>query len=107
LAPPGKSSLYVELANDSIASKDDIISSLTEFLIETGSIQSAKQVLFTAFREHPWGYVIFDDNCANARQEIIDFYADKGVLSIGRYGGWTYNSMEDAIIDGINAASRI
>ncbi len=107
LAPPEKSSLYVELANDSIASKDDIISSLTEFLIETGSIQSAKQVLFTAFREHPWGYVIFDDNCANARQEIIDFYADKGVLSIGRYGGWTYNSMEDAIIDGINAASRI
>ena len=105
LAPPGKSSLYVELANDSIASKDDIISSLTEFLIETGSIQSAKQVLFLP-SGNTLGLCDFDDNCANARQEIIDFMPIKAFYrSAAMVDGRTI--LEDAIIDGINAASRI
>jgi protoporphyrinogen oxidase len=104
LAPPGKSSLYVELANDQSVPDGDAVRSIADFLKETGSIQRDADVLFAAFREHRYGYVIFDRHCAAARRAILDWYASKGVLSIGRYGAWTYNSMEDAILDGVRAA---
>jgi protoporphyrinogen oxidase len=51
--------------------------------------------------------VIFDHHCAKDRAAILDWYAQRGVHSIGRYGAWTYNSMEDAILDGIAAADRV
>lgn len=107
LAPQGRSSLYVELANDHVASQAEVVASLASFLKEIGSIEHERQIRFAAFREHPWGYVIFDRHCAEARATILDYFASRGVLSIGRYGGWTYNSMEDAILDGLRAAESL
>jgi protoporphyrinogen oxidase len=107
LAPAGRSSLYVELANDQEVPESDIVRALSDFLKEIGSIQDDRQLLFAAFRTHPWGYVIFDRHCAKARQHILDWYGERGVLSIGRYGAWTYNSMEDAILDGVRAAEML
>jgi len=107
LAPEGRSSLYVELANDHEASEAEIVASLASFLKEIGSIEHERQIRFAAFREHRWGYVIFDRHCADARATILDFFASRGVHSIGRYGGWTYNSMEDAILDGLRTAGAL
>ncbi|HOI08924.1 MAG TPA: protoporphyrinogen oxidase, partial [Myxococcota bacterium] len=107
LAPAGRSSLYVELANDQQASEPEVVASLAGFLKEIGSIEHERQIRFAAFREHPWGYVIFDRHCADARAAILDFLASRGVHSIGRYGGWTYNSMEDAILDGLRTAESL
>lgn len=107
LAPEGQSSLYVELANDQLASEAEIVSSLAGFLKEIGSIEHERQIRFAAFREHPWGYVIFDRHCNEARRTILEFFASRGVHSIGRYGGWTYNSMEDAMLDGLRTAELL
>jgi len=107
LAPSGKSSLYVELANDQTVTDGEVVRALADFLKAIGTIEHDSQMLFAAFRTHRWGYVIFDRHCARSRQTILDFYAGRGVQSIGRYGGWTYNSMEDAILDGMEAARRI
>lgn len=107
LAPAGTSSLYVELANDQQHDDATIVQALASFLKEIGTIRSDSEILFAAFRAHRWGYVIFDRYCAAARQAILDAFAAAGVLSIGRYGGWTYNSMEDALLDGVGAARRI
>jgi protoporphyrinogen oxidase len=106
LAPAGRSSLYVELANDRQAGEREVVNALAEFLKEIGTITTDSQLLFAAFREHRYGYVIFDRHCAKDRAAILDWYAQRGVHSIGRYGAWTYNSMEDAILDGIAAADR-
>ncbi|MBM4395505.1 MAG: FAD-dependent oxidoreductase [Deltaproteobacteria bacterium] len=106
LAPTGASSLYVELANDQAVPDGDVVRALAEFLKEIGTIQRDSQLLFAAFREHPYGYVIFDRHCARARASILDWFEARGIDSIGRYGGWTYNSMEDAILDGIRVADR-
>ncbi len=107
LAPAGRSSLYVEIANDRDVPDAEIRDALIEFLKETGSIASADQVLFAEFREHPWGYVIFDRNCVPARDTILNWYRQSGIRSIGRYGAWTYNSMEDAILEAMAAAAEI
>ncbi|MBL6974361.1 MAG: FAD-dependent oxidoreductase [Deltaproteobacteria bacterium] len=107
LAPPGRSSLYVELANDQQAPQEDVVRAIAAFLKEIGSIRDESELLFAAFREHPYGYVIYDKPCARARRTILDFFDGNQVQSIGRYGAWTYNSMEDAILDGMVAARRI
>lgn len=107
LAPAGKSSLYVELANDRDVPDAEVTASLLAFLKEIGSIESDDQMLFAKFREHPWGYVIFDENCVPARDMILNWYRESGIKSIGRYGAWTYNSMEDAILEAIAAAAEI
>lgn len=107
LAPMGRSSLYVELANDQSVPDGKVVEALAAFLLEIGTIDDARQLLFAAFRTHPWGYVIFDEHCETARRTILDFYHDHGVHSIGRYGEWTYNSMEDAILAGIQTAKAI
>jgi len=107
LAPPRKSSLYVEIANDQDRSEGDILRALVDFLKEIGTLQSDRQVLFAAFRRHPWGYVIFDRHCSRDRERILAALRRRGVHSIGRYGGWTYNSMEDAILDGIRTAEAL
>lgn len=107
LCPPGKSSLYVELANDQDVDERTVVRALADFLKQIGTIEQDSQLLFAAFRTHKWGYVIFDKHCARSRASILDWYASRGVLSIGRYGSWTYNSMEDAILDGIRAAEHL
>lgn len=107
LAPVGKSSLYVEIANDQEAPEGEVVRALAGFLKEIGTIRHDKQMLFAAFRTHPWGYVIFDKHCARSREALLSHYASQDVLSIGRYGAWTYNSMEDAILDGLRAAESL
>lgn len=107
LAPPGRSSLYVELANDRDLPQRDVVNALASFLKEVGTITRDSEVLFAVFREHPYGYVIHDRHCARARASILAWYEARGIRSIGRYGAWTYNSMEDAILDGLNAAQSI
>jgi len=107
LAPAGKSSLYVELANDRSLPDDEIVKRLVDLLKEIGSIESERQLLFAEFREHPWGYVIFDEACVPARDMILSWYRESGIKSIGRYGAWTYNSMEDAILTAMETAAEI
>ena len=104
LAPAGKSSLYVELAPDTTMPEAEITAALQDFLIEIGSITEKSQLLFARYRNHPWGYVIFDERCVPARDLILGWYRSKGIKSIGRYGAWTYNSMEDAMLEAMAAA---
>ena len=52
-------------------------------------------------------YVIFDKNYEQARGHVIDFLAKNGILTAGRWGGWNYGGMEDALLDGKAAAEEI
>jgi hypothetical protein len=57
--------------------------------------------------ELPFAYVIFDQNYERCRQTIFDFLTSQNVLTGGRWGGWGYGGMEDAMLDGKAAAERI
>jgi hypothetical protein len=49
-------------------------------------------------------YVLFDDHYAASRQTILDWLASVSITSVGRYGRWQYNAMEDALLEGKEAA---
>ncbi len=101
MAPPGRGSLYVELC-DRDAEPD--LPVIFEALAEMGAIAGPDDVEFADVRDIEYAYVVFDGAYAAARSTIFDYLASIGVRSCGRYGAWIYNSMEDSIIAGMEAA---
>jgi protoporphyrinogen oxidase len=109
LAPPNKSSLYVEVAyscNKSI-DKSSIVSQIKKDLKKAGLLSNQDRILSEDINDIKYGYPIYDVNYAQSRNKIIKYLASKGVLSCGRYGSWRYMSMEDVILDGRKTAKFI
>ena len=75
-------------------------------LCELGVIDSAKDVRFVRARHLEQAYVIYDAARAPALSVIEPYLESLGVISTGRYGGWNYSSMEDALHFGLGAAER-
>jgi len=63
------------------------------------------EILFMELSEIPFAYVIFDQNYEHCRELILEFLAGQNIMTAGRWGGWGYGGMEDALLDGV-AASR-
>jgi len=106
LAPPGKASLYVELADREDPHLARVVPRVIEGLLEMGVISGTEQVRFARARRIDYAYVIFDHAYYDALAVIEPFLREARVLSAGRYGQWTYCSMEDALLMGRRAAKR-
>ncbi len=102
MAPPGASSIYVELA-DRRGPVD--LAAVAEGLCEVGVLENRGDIVFTDLRKIEYAYVVFDDDHAPATATLHRWLASVGVRSCGRYGAWIYNSMEDSMIQGIEAAA--
>jgi len=100
MAPPRSASLYVELADRSAPDLDRLLPQVTEGLLELGVIERPGDVAFARLRRIDHAYVIFDDQHQPATELCHEFLAEHGVTSTGRYGQWTYSSMEDALESG-------
>ncbi len=102
MAPPGCSNLYVELADrDGPLDVADILAGL----VAVGAIASPNDVLFSHERRLEYAYVVFDADHPHATQTIQTWLASQQIHSCGRYGAWTYNSMEDSMLQGHRAAT--
>jgi protoporphyrinogen oxidase len=101
MAPAGKGALYVELA-DRVAEPD--LPAIHRALAKMGAIASPDDVEFSIVRNIEHAYVVFDEAYAPSRRTIFDWLQRVDVLSCGRYGAWVYNSMEDSILQGMEAA---
>ena len=106
MAPPGGGSFYVELANRGPVSEATVRESV-QGLVEMGAIASPEDVLFADAREIDYAYVVFDDHYYAATSAIFAFLESHAIYPRGRYGAWTYNSMEDALIAGREVAATI
>ena len=106
LAPPGKASLYVELADRSPPVLDRLLPEVARGLIEMGVIDSPDEIEFARARHIDYAYVIFDHDYFAALDVIRPFLEASRIISSGRYGDWNYSSMEDAISFGKSAAAR-
>ncbi len=52
----------------------------------------------------PYAYVIYDMEREKTLSEIFDFLIPHDIISTGRFGGWKYSTMEEAMQDGFDAA---
>lgn len=102
MAPPGGGALYVELADRQGPPDMD---SITHHLVQMGAIARAEDIVFTEQHDIECAYVLFDDAHEAAVATIFGWLREVGIRSCGRYGAWVYNSMEDSIISGMEAAA--
>jgi protoporphyrinogen oxidase len=101
MAPPGGGSLYVELT-ERTGTPD--IARILQALKDIEAITATADVTLAAIREIEYAYVIFDDAYEESTRTILQWLESVGISSCGRYGAWIYNSMEDSIIQGMEAA---
>jgi len=106
LAPPGKASLYVELADREPPELEQLLPEVARGLIEMGVIDSPSDIEFSRARRIDYAYVIFDHQYFAALDVIRPFLEASRIISSGRYGEWNYSAMEDAILFGKAAAER-
>ena len=105
LAPAGHGSLYVETAAATLSVDwETLLPRVRAGLLEAGLIDSEEDIVVEDPRVIPMAYVVFDHAYYEARATITAFLEECGIAGIGRYGRWTYGSMEDALVDGRRAA---
>ena len=106
MAPAGAANLYVELADRSEPDLTELVPNVTRALAEMRFINATSDVLFTRLRKIDFAYVLFDHEYYSALNVIRPYLESVGIISAGRYGGWNYSSMEDALIFGRDAAAK-
>jgi hypothetical protein len=69
-------------------------------------VRQPEDILFAEARVIPQAYVLYDADYGAAKGEILRFLEVSGIQTAGRYGGWEYSSMEDALLAGQACAKR-
>jgi len=106
MAPPGKAGLYVELASRAEPDMATLLPEVIAGLAEMKIIAREQDVRFAELRRIDHAYVVFNHDYYGALQVIQPFLEEQKIVSNGRYGGWNYSSMEDALMFGRAAAQR-
>jgi len=109
-APPGCRSYYVEMsggAADWLARPEELKKRVLADLRKARVLSDDDEILFMELSEIPFAYVIFDQNYESSRKNIFEFLARHDVISAGRWGGWNYGGMEDALLEGKAAADQM
>lgn len=113
VAPRGCSSMYVEISYRpgteprSAADRAALVRTVRRGLIGAGILRRTDRLPVAEVSPIRYAYVIYDEDRRDALETIFHWLERRaGALSIGRYGGWKYSFMEEALLDGRAAARR-
>lgn len=99
LAPPGRSSFYVEYSHQGDLSAEACERQALDDLVRSRMIHRKEDVLFARASDIPHAYVLYDTDYGPAKERILRFLKEVGIHTAGRYGQWEYSSMEDALME--------
>lgn len=102
-----KLSIYVEIGfqeNDEIDEKTELKKTL-DGLKETGIISDHKLIDYCAIVINP-AYVHINEESENFKKKTFKVFERNGIYTIGRYGKWTYCSIEDCVLDAIDVLKQ-
>ena len=109
MAPRGRSVLSAEVAVKAGTGWEDrknLARRVCRDLIKAGLLEK-KDIIEKEYLQYlPYAYVIYDKNHSAARKLILNYLEARGITSIGRWGGWEYSAMEDAILAGKHAVIK-
>jgi protoporphyrinogen oxidase len=109
MAPRHTSSLYVEIAARPSAKKEygELRESALEGLRRCGILRRGDRIVAEHYNRIECGYVVFDRFRQQVLPGLTAWLARQGIVTTGRYGAWTYCSMEDNILQGRAAAEAL
>ncbi|MDD5477938.1 MAG: FAD-dependent oxidoreductase [Candidatus Omnitrophica bacterium] len=107
--PFGKSALYTEVSypKNKLINRERMVKRILNDLHKVGILNKDNRVVALDTNDIKYGYPIYDRYYPRATAEIKKFLSSNNVIACGRYGGWQYMSMEDALLDGKEAASTV
>ncbi len=106
MAPPGRESVYVEIAHPPEQPEEEVVAAAIADLERLGAIDGPEAV-DTAFPVRiECAYVIHDHGTSAIRASLHRELERRDIAVAGRYANWEYSAMEDAIVDGIETAQR-
>jgi len=109
-APAGCRSYYVEMSGGVetwLKKPAELRDRVVQDLKKAEILGPEDEVLFAELCKIPHAYVLFDSNYLSCRQQVVDALASHGVCTAGRWGGWNYGGMEDALLEGRANAKSI
>lgn len=108
MAPKDCGSLYVELSGrGTLPSVDAMMPEVAQALTAAEVLHAPEDVLFAELHELQYAYVVFDHHYYDAMAKLMPFLEAQQIYPRGRYGSWTYNSMEDCLMLGREVASLL
>jgi protoporphyrinogen oxidase len=109
-APAGCRSYYVEMSGgvqEWLKRPEELKQRVLADLKKARVFSDRDEILFMELCDIPYAYVVFDENYETVRGQILDWLAQQETASCGRWGGWNYGGMEDALLEGKAAAVQI
>jgi protoporphyrinogen oxidase len=107
MAPPGRESVYVEIAHDYDAEEGEVVAAAIADMVRLGAIESEGDVETVLPVRIEGAYVIHDRHTAPTRALLHEALAERGILTAGRYATWEYSAMEDAIVQGLTTTRQL
>ncbi len=107
MAPQGFRSYYVEMGHYGEVDPSRFEQGVLEGMKKLGLVERDEDIVFMIPNVLAPAYVLFDHEYEDARGTILDWLDGTGIISMGRYGRWQYNAMEDALREGMQAAELI
>lgn len=107
VAPEGHRSYYAEVSHRRGTHCNTTDGQILAALRSVGILGKHEEPVVMQRSTIDCAYVIMDTEYGHARGGLLEWLAKEKVLSIGRYGAWTYESMEGAMLEGREAAERL
>jgi len=106
-APENHRSYYVETSHPRGTPCPHDEDAILNGLRQVGYLEADEEPLFMQRSTIEYAYVIMDQHYGPARSTIHEWLGEQNIYSIGRYGDWRYDSMEGAMLQGIDCARKI
>ncbi|MGM0441660.1 MAG: protoporphyrinogen/coproporphyrinogen oxidase [Elusimicrobiota bacterium] len=111
MAPEGCWSAYVEISYSENnfpdpENYDSIVKKVIKSLRNLKIIPDSADIINKLILKIEPSYVIYNKNWNNSRNTILKFLEQKDIFTGGRYGGWEYSTMEEALIRGEKLAEK-
>ncbi len=109
VAPSSMTSLFVEVSLKPGAHLpvDELIEQCIESLKASRILLSDDRIAVRYPMVMQYAYVIFNSARKRTVGRVLKYLQKRDVYSFGRYGSWTYSSMEDAVLQGKEFAEKI
>jgi protoporphyrinogen oxidase len=109
IVPKGCSSMYVEVAHrpGQTLARAELWRKVRAGLQACGVIRRSDECPVVSFLPISYAYVIYNRDRSAALDAIFPWLNAQSISSIGRYGGWKYSFMEEAILDGKKEAENL
>lgn len=107
LAPAGHRSYYVEMGHYGQVDPSRFEQGVLDGMKRLGLVERDEDIVFMIPSVLSPAYVLFDHEYERARGAILGWLDSSDVITVGRYGRWQYNAMEDALREGMEAAEAI